>query len=368
MGKCDKCGGCGTCAGTAPAPGAGGAPSDPFGREIFVFSKSITQNSGSVVQDLVVGTVRGAAAVDVFVRYRSPAGVDEDPFGAGEQWKLWAVNQQIRSQVGPALTTAQAPSSGATDGFVARRLFAVRDVPADTFDVSLNLTGVAAGNTVYFDLVIISWGREPTGIGPFELTTFLATQQLPTTANQPYAGSVTLGQNVAGGGVWTSFIFNYLGIGVPDTTDGTAWANVLMGAEHLTTPPTFADGAVGPLQVDANGNLKVTTSGAGALTSKTVSTAYESSRVRAGAATLRSVFVSSKAAAAGFIFIFDSATLPANATLPDFPPVPIPAGPAFISVDIAEGRPMVNGIVVAFSSTQATLTLGTADCWIEAHF
>lgn len=101
------------------------------------------------------------------------------------------------------------------------------------------------------------------------------------------------------------------------------------------------------------------------------SAAYEASRTfQLGIPlTLYYVTASSKAAAAGWIFIFDLAALPANGVLPQFPPLPIMITPCTISFNwMPDGRPMINGVSVAFSSTQATLTLGTADIWFEIGF
>jgi len=131
----------------------------------------------------------------------------------------------------------------------------------------------------------------------------------------------------------------------------------------------LADGDLFPLLTDGSGNLLVAVASSSPTSaSKFVSAAYEASHVRVGVAKLRSGFLSSKAAAAGFWFVYDANAVPANGTLPDFPPIPVPVGPAFVSLDLAEERSMALGIVFVFSSTQATLTIATADCWFEGHF
>ncbi len=239
-------------------------------RDFRVWSKSIIIQAGADVRDYPIASVPAAAAADIFIRYRNPfTGESEDPTGGTEQWKVYAVNGQIRSQIGPAVLQQQVPGAGsATDGCVERRAFAIRDVPAESFDLTLNATGIAAGVILYFDVVIVTWGREPTGIGPLGLSAFVAAESSALDSNgQPYTGIVVVGQNVAGGGDWASFMFNSTAIAVPsNTTDSATWANVLLGAQYLSTPPTFPNGAVGPLQVDANGNLKVVTeSGAAAI-------------------------------------------------------------------------------------------------------
>ncbi len=239
-------------------------------RAFSVWSKSIIIQAGADVRDYPVASVPAAAAVDIFIRYRNPfTGEAEDPTGGTEQWKVYAVNGQIRSQIGPALLQSQIPGAGTgADGYVERRAFAIRDVPADSFDLTLNATGIAAGVILYFDVVIVSWGREPTGIGPFEASCFggLGTSS-GLSDTDTYSGLVVVGQNIAGGGDWASLMFNGTAIAVPDNTrDSVTWADVLCGVQYLSTPPTFTNGCLGPLQCDANGNLKVVTeSGAAAI-------------------------------------------------------------------------------------------------------
>ncbi len=242
----------------------------PADREFSVWSRSITIQAGTDVRDYPVASVPAAAAADIFIRYRNPyTGDSEDPTGGTEQWKVYAVNGQIRSQIGPALLQSSVPGAGSgSAGYVERRAFAIRDVPADSFDLTLNATGIAAGVILYFDVVIVTWGREPTGIGPFSVSSFggLGTSS-GLSDTETYGGFVVVGQNVAGGGDWVSLMFNSTAIAVPDNTrDSATWLNALIGGQYLSTPPTFPNGALGPLQLDANGNLKVVTeSGAAAI-------------------------------------------------------------------------------------------------------
>lgn len=70
-------------------------------------------------------------------------------------------------------------------------------------------------------------------------------------------------------------------------------------------------------------------------------------------------------AAARFIQIFDSATVPADASVPL-----ISYSVAATSGDVRffEGRPFANGIVIVSSTTGPTKTISGADCLIDATF
>lgn len=375
MSGCTSCGGCAQCGrvpgDAGPPPGdPGGDPSGGPRRPPFkLVSKRVTYGTSASNLDMVVVSLPRAAAFDVFVRYRDDSGNTESPFLGAEQWKVFANVGQMRVQVGGTRTTSQT-STGNVEGIVARQLFAVRDLTAESFDLVLNGGAIAAGNTLFFDVTIICWGDQPTGIGPFQLQTFMSGEGPPDVPDG-FSGLLVLGRDqAAGGDVWHSLTLNQYGVQDPSATsdEGLTNLNVLPVGQYRSAAPTLTNLQLLPLQVDANGNLKVAVTSSSATSSKFTSSAYEASHASSGAKTVRSIYVSSKAAAAGFVFIFDAASLPANGTVPDFPPVPIPAGPAFVSVPIDEGRSHATGLVVAFSSTQATLTIGTADCWFEAHW
>lgn len=70
---------------------------------------------------------------------------------------------------------------------------------------------------------------------------------------------------------------------------------------------------------------------------------------------------------ARFLQVFDSATLPADTTVPLIS-ISVPAGGTFLLNFAPFGLLMQNGIAVCNSTTAATKTLGSADSFISAAF
>ena len=68
---------------------------------------------------------------------------------------------------------------------------------------------------------------------------------------------------------------------------------------------------------------------------------------------------------AQYLQIHDSATLPADTAVPVVV-VKLAAGATYDADFGYRGRPFSNGITVCNSSTGATKTIGTTDCWISA--
>ncbi len=87
----------------------------------------------------------------------------------------------------------------------------------------------------------------------------------------------------------------------------------------------------------------------------------------AGEARLYGFTVYSTKATAQFVQVFDDTALPANGAVPLFSrPV---AANNFVSVYYGlVGRAFYSGIVIANSSTDATLTLGSADCFVDVQW
>ena len=82
--------------------------------------------------------------------------------------------------------------------------------------------------------------------------------------------------------------------------------------------------------------------------------------------TLQELIVTNTNASAQFIQIFDSATVPADTTVPDRM-FKVAAGTT-VSYAPLGGVNMTNGIAVSNSSTAATKTIGAADCWFEGYY
>lgn len=96
------------------------------------------------------------------------------------------------------------------------------------------------------------------------------------------------------------------------------------------------------------------------------SSAYEASRIlKASAGTLISLLVYNSKASTQFIQLFDSATVPADATAP-VALFEVGASSAR-SFDVpVTGIPFATGISVSNSSTGPTKTIGSADCYFAA--
>lgn len=94
--------------------------------------------------------------------------------------------------------------------------------------------------------------------------------------------------------------------------------------------------------------------------------AVEASRViKASAGTLMSLVGYNAKTSAQFIQIFNSTTVPANGTVPIYV-FTVPASSNF-SIDVpVTGMPFTTGIAVSNSSTLATKTIGSADCFFTA--
>ena len=113
-------------------------------------------------------------------------------------------------------------------------------------------------------------------------------------------------------------------------------------------------------QVDSNG---VKTANAETLVS---SSAAETGHVLKNAAgTLISLVGYNGKTSAQFIQVHNSTTVPAESSVPSYS-FTVPASSNF-SLDIPIcGAPFTTGISVCNSSTQATKTIGSADCWFTA--
>jgi hypothetical protein len=97
--------------------------------------------------------------------------------------------------------------------------------------------------------------------------------------------------------------------------------------------------------------------------------------VKPSAGYLHNVKIYNNNAAIRYLHIFDATSVPSNGTAPAIPPYSLPAtGAAVNPTEVTfggseyEGLRFDTGIVVANSTTQATLTLGSADSIIAAEY
>lgn len=137
---------------------------------------------------------------------------------------------------------------------------------------------------------------------------------------------------------------------------------------------TRSDGTVVLLTADGNGNL----SGAlpsialpGTVPLNSTSVAYEASRlVKATGGVLFGFAGYNSKASTQFILVFDAPGgpgIPANTAIPVII-LPVAAASAFSYDSGHFGRRFSSGIWIANSSTGPTLTIGSADCWIDAQY
>ena len=89
--------------------------------------------------------------------------------------------------------------------------------------------------------------------------------------------------------------------------------------------------------------------------------------VKSGAGLLFGISGFNNKNAAQFIQIFDAQSVPADGAIPDVI-LTVPTVANFSMDWIFPGRFFQQGIVIVNSSTAATKTIGSADCWIDAQY
>lgn len=167
-----------------------------------------------------------------------------------------------------------------------------------------------------------------------------------------------------------------------NTATVAAVSNTLPMARYNASPTARTEGQFGDLQADASGSLRQTmatllagedlTSNVIAVVQQPLATNAHAATIvtgisvtsvvgKASAGTLYQVYGYNGNAATRYIHIFNATSLPANGTAPTLAPFAVLAGQWF-SLDLTPfGAYFATGIVVANSTTLATLTVGSAD-------
>ena len=135
-------------------------------------------------------------------------------------------------------------------------------------------------------------------------------------------------------------------------------------SEHGQVPIRFKDMGDG---TNAEVVSSLATTSTGSAPTSATSTAYSASLIaKASPGTLYGV-AGYNNGPGQWIQFHDSATLPANGSVPTGPLIFVAATSSF-SIDFGiYGRGFVNGIVVCNSTTGPTKTIGAADCWFDAR-
>lgn len=113
--------------------------------------------------------------------------------------------------------------------------------------------------------------------------------------------------------------------------------------------------------------LLVSINETGTLSVSSTSALATSAVIKASSGTLHSLIGFNDSSSAQYIQLHDSATLPANTAVPKLV-ITVPTKANF-SIDFGSfGMPFANGIVWCNSSTLATKTIGSADCFATAIY
>ena len=89
--------------------------------------------------------------------------------------------------------------------------------------------------------------------------------------------------------------------------------------------------------------------------------------IKSGAGTLFGITITNTKGSTQFALLFDTQTAPGSGAVPVLP-IQLPASSTVGVYWGSVGRAFSQGIYVANSSTSATLTAGSADCWFDAQY
>lgn len=147
--------------------GSGAATETPQFGATFVRGVNGCRLQNGTAEGLILA-LPAATAIDVFVIYHTPGQQPTTTLDAGEggstNFALFGSTSIGAFDVAEfsAARTDVLPSNG--------RIFCIRDFPASTWELRGGMLGT--DDVIFVDVVAIGWAREPTGIGPWAMTTF----------------------------------------------------------------------------------------------------------------------------------------------------------------------------------------------------
>lgn len=142
-------------------------------------------------------------------------------------------------------------------------------------------------------------------------------------------------------------------------------------AQYFSVRPGLSSGEqLERLLIDNDGVLLTRETGGGSASPSRFNSAGDvaSLVVKASGGNLFDYEAYNAAAATRYVQVFNATALPANGTVPDLMPLEIPAAGTGSLAFVNEGCPFTTGIVIAISSTRATLTIAAANMWVSGRF
>ncbi len=271
----------------AGKPPAGQTPLDPVqtdaqkARILWVKASQVPIPAAPLVAELPLMSLPASTAIDVFIQYQTATGQTITSPDGREEFRLYA-NEQRTSRVLTTFTPGgHVAGVGGNSLPPVGRIFAVRDYPADGWDVRISTANEVndpdAAPTLYMWVTCIGWAREPTGIGPLELQTMLAgiekTDGLLTFIAFGGLDDVSVPANTK------SALFNYANPIDPDDDDtdlAGALNVVMMGVSS-------SNGLITPLAVTNAGKISIDVTGSGLATSANQTNGAQQTQVVDGA-------------------------------------------------------------------------------------
>lgn len=143
------------------------------------------------------------------------------------------------------------------------------------------------------------------------------------------------------------------------------WFTPLFQRDDALSTLSESEGTAVQGRVDSRGALWTTDAG-GNMSTDSSAAAEASAIVKASAGTLYQLVGYNAKTSAQFIQLHDSSTVPADTSVPALV-FKVAASTAF-DLTLPKGFPLTAGIVVCNSSTYATKTMGSADCFFTAIY